>query len=87
MLVFVLPLKEKNLYTVYVFVFFAMQLGHRYWLCNKGTTVKEVMWGGDFHSPLPLNVDNYHIQGISKNCSTFDKTLKNKDNINRLMER
>ena len=27
------------------------------------------------------------LQGVSKNCSTFDKILKNKDNMNRLMER
>ena len=27
------------------------------------------------------------VQGVSKNCSTFDKILKNKDNVNKLMER
>ena len=27
------------------------------------------------------------IQGVSENCSTFDKILKNKDNMNKLMER
>ena len=27
------------------------------------------------------------LQGVSKNCSTFDKILKNKDNMKRLMER
>ena len=27
------------------------------------------------------------VQGVSKNCSTFDKILKNKVNMNRLMER
>ena len=28
----------------------------------------------------------YDLQGVSKNCSTFDKILKNKDNVNKLME-
>ena len=27
------------------------------------------------------------LQGVSKNCSTFNRILKNKDNMNRLMER
>ena len=29
----------------------------------------------------------YHGTGCLKNCSTFDKILKNKDNMNRLKER
>ena len=28
-----------------------------------------------------------YVQGVSKNCSTFDKILENKDNMIRLMER
>ena len=49
-----------------------------------------VMTCSQVHSLLRLGVackQTVVVQGVSKNCSTFDKILKNKDKVNKLMER